>query len=53
MMPTRRRTREQNRAARITAERAHNRALRPITHAYNLFGPAPPPPDNDADPPPF
>lgn len=50
MMPTRRRTRAQNRAARITAERAHNRDQRRNAHADNLTGPAPP---TDEEPPPF
>jgi hypothetical protein len=45
MMPTRRRTRAQNRAQRIAAERHHRAAS-----AY--FGPAPPD-DEDDDPPPF
>ena len=49
MMPIRTRTREQNRAARIAAERAHNR--RPTVHADNAFGTTSPCPDED--PPPF
>jgi Domain of unknown function (DUF222) len=45
MMPTRRRTRAQNRAARIAAERKQNRRAREAAQP----GPAPP----DDDPPPF
>uniref|UniRef100_A0A5Q5CHU4 HNH nuclease domain-containing protein n=1 Tax=Mycobacterium sp. (strain JLS) TaxID=164757 RepID=A0A5Q5CHU4_MYCSJ len=52
-MPQRRRTRAQNRAAAIAAERAHNRAMRQVRrqelHAY-LFGNEPDPSD---EPPPF
>lgn len=55
MMPRRRRTRAQNRAARIATERHHNRAARaarrpvmPSAESWN--GPAPPGAD---DPPPF
>ena len=50
MMPKRRRTRAQNRAQAIAAERARNRTDRRPRHSA-LFGT--PPPDNDADPPPF
>jgi hypothetical protein len=49
MMPTRRRTRAQNRAHRIATERRHNRDARLATHAAQT-GPAPP---EDDDPPPF
>jgi Domain of unknown function (DUF222) len=48
MMPKRRRTRAQNRAARITTERNHNRQAR-IAAQTAQTGPAPP----DDDPPPF
>jgi hypothetical protein len=55
MMPRRTRTRAQNRAARIAAERKHNREARQPKRrdreaAY--VGPAPPADDGD-DPPPF
>jgi hypothetical protein len=50
LMPTRKRTREQNRAQAIATERAHNRNDRRGRHA-TAFGT--PPADNDADPPPF
>lgn len=49
-MPRRTRTRAQNRAQTIAAERAHNRTERSTRH-HILFGT--PPPDNDTDPPPF
>jgi Domain of unknown function (DUF222) len=53
MMPTRRRTRAQDRAQRVATERRHNRDLRlarkPLRTA--CFGPSPP--DTDDDPPPF
>ncbi|HZC93442.1 MAG TPA: hypothetical protein VE400_22805, partial [Mycobacterium sp.] len=51
MMPKRSKTRAQNRAHRITAERRQNRqarATRPA-HCINASGPAPP----DDNPPPF
>jgi hypothetical protein len=47
MMPQRRRTRAQNRTARITAERKQNRQTRQAARS----GPAPP--DTDDEPPPF
>lgn len=50
MMPTRRRTRRQNRAHAIATERAENHRRRRSRHDI-LFGA--PPADNDADPPPF
>ncbi len=49
MMPLRTRTRAQNRAARIAAERGRNRKIRLATQAAQ---PPPPPPDDD-EPPPF
>ncbi|WP_156687244.1 HNH endonuclease signature motif containing protein [Mycobacterium sp. Marseille-P9652] len=51
MMPTRRRTRAQDRATRIATERRHNRDARMArnTAAPGDIGPAPP----DDDPPPF
>jgi hypothetical protein len=55
MMPTRRRTRAQNRAQRIAAERRQNQQTRQARHhraASAYFGPAPPD-DEDDDPPPF
>jgi uncharacterized protein DUF222/HNH endonuclease len=55
MMPQRRRTRAENRAHRIEAERRHNRELLQTRQpAYQAAGPGPAPPDNgDDDPPPF
>jgi hypothetical protein len=50
MMPKRRRTRAQNKARVIAAERAHNRAERRARHSAILDSPRA---DNDADPPPF
>jgi hypothetical protein len=54
MMPQRRRTRRQDRAYRVTAERRQNRNARmnrrPTSMTY--LGPAPPGSDDD-DPPPF
>jgi hypothetical protein len=55
MMPTRRRTREQDRAYRIDAERALNRQARQAEGRQSQavsFGPAPPD-DSDDEPPPF
>ncbi len=54
MMPTRARTREQNRAARITAERQHNHLAREARRkrwqeAYSGFTDVP----DDGEPPPF
>jgi len=49
-MPGRTQTRDQNRAARIAAERARNRNDRRSHHTEFV---ASPPADNDADPPPF
>jgi len=49
MMPKRRRTRAQDRAARIATERRHNRDARLAAQATQA-GPAPP--DTDDDPPP-
>ncbi len=49
MMPQRRRTRAQDRAARIAAERNHNRKTR---LAAQTAQPTPPPPHDD-EPPPF
>jgi hypothetical protein len=49
MMPKRRRTHAQNRAAYIAAQRRHNRQLRQTRHAA-LTGPAPP---GEDEPPPF
>jgi hypothetical protein len=51
MMPRRRGTRAQNRAARIAVERRHNREARSATGVAQN-GPAPPA-DGDDDPPPF
>ena len=53
MMPTRRRTRAQDRAYRVATERRHNRQARLARKArtHDYFGPAPP--TDDDDPPPF
>jgi hypothetical protein len=53
MMPKRRRTRAQDRAYRVAAERRHNRQARLARKAetHDSFGPAPPPYDDE--PPPF
>jgi len=53
MMPKRRRTRAQNRAARVAAERRENRNARLTrkVESHSSFGPAPP--ETDDDPPPF
>ena len=53
MMPRRRRTRAQDRAHRVAAERRQNRRARTTRRTDHLsyFGPAPP--DSDDDPPPF
>jgi hypothetical protein len=53
MMPKRRRTRAQDRAHRIAAERRHNHHARlaPRAECSSYAGPAPP--DTDDDPPPF
>jgi hypothetical protein len=53
MMPTRRRTRNQNRAQRIATERRqnHEARMKPRTECSRSAGPAPPEPDDD--PPPF
>ncbi|HUO37626.1 MAG TPA: DUF222 domain-containing protein, partial [Mycobacterium sp.] len=55
MMPTRRRTRAQDRAARVATERHHNRTARLARKATraNCFGTAPPNPEDDDDPAPF
>jgi hypothetical protein len=53
MMPKRRRTRTQNRAARITTERRHNRDARVARRAESNSYAGPAPPDPDDDPPPF
>jgi hypothetical protein len=52
MMPQRRRTRAQNRAARITTERHHNRQTRIATQTTPTTRTGPVPPDPD-EPPPF
>ena len=55
MMPKRRRTRTQNRAARVATERRHNREARQVERRQRqaaYFGPAPPD-ANDDEPPPF
>jgi hypothetical protein len=54
MMPKRRRTRAQDRAYRVAAERRHNRDARLArrTATWSYTGPAPPGTD-DEEPPPF
>jgi hypothetical protein len=52
MMPTRRRTRAQNRAQRIAAERRGNHQARQARRAEHVSYAGPAPPDDD-DPPPF
>ena len=60
-MPRRRRTRAQDRAQRIKAERARNRepvahdqpVTRPRTDCYDAYFPSQPRPPDDDDPPPF
>jgi Domain of unknown function (DUF222) len=53
MMPTRRRTRQQDRTHRVAAERRQNHQARTSRrpHRLSYFGPAPP--DSADDPPPF
>jgi hypothetical protein len=53
MMPTRRRTRQQDRTHRINTERRRNHLARTVrrSESMSLLGPAPP--DADDDPPPF
>ena len=53
MMPKRRRTRAQDRAARIAAERRHNRDARTTQRPEPVSFVGPAPPDPDDDPPPF
>jgi hypothetical protein len=55
MMPRRRRTRRQDRAHRIGAERRRNHLARTIHRSKSMsyLGPAPPGTDSDDEPPPF
>jgi hypothetical protein len=53
MMPTRRRTRTQNRAARIATERRQNHEARMKPRTECTTSPGPAPPDPDEEPPPF
>jgi hypothetical protein len=53
MMPKRRRTRAQDRAYRVAAERRHNREARQAVQAEYSFSTGTAPPDPDDDPPPF
>ena len=53
MMPKRRRTRTQDRAARITTERRHNRDARTARRAECPSYAGPAPPQTDDEPPPF
>ncbi|GAA4292175.1 HNH endonuclease signature motif containing protein [Mycobacterium paraffinicum] len=53
MMPKRRRTRTQDRAYRVAAERHNNRQARMARRAESVSYSGPAPPDSDDDPPPF
>jgi hypothetical protein len=53
MMPTRRRTRAQNRAQRIANERQHNHRARAARRAERSSYAGPAPPQTDEDPPPI
>jgi hypothetical protein len=56
MMPKRARTRQQNRAASIAAERQHNRMAREARRRpweASYFGPPDAPASGDGEPPPF
>jgi hypothetical protein len=53
MMPKRRRTRAQNRAARIATERRANHDARMTRHAEHVSCTGPAPPEDDDDSPPF
>jgi uncharacterized protein DUF222 len=53
MMPRRRRTRQQDRTHRITAERRQNHHARTTRRAQRLSHLDPAPPDTDDEPPPF
>jgi hypothetical protein len=53
MMPRRRRTRQQDRAHRIAAERRQNHVARTTRRTDHLSYLGPAPPDTDDDPPPF
>ncbi|HXO47721.1 MAG TPA: HNH endonuclease signature motif containing protein [Mycobacterium sp.] len=53
MMPRRRRTRQQDRAHRVTAERRQNHRARTTRRTDHLSYLGPAPPDTDDDPPPF
>jgi hypothetical protein len=53
MMPRRRRTRRQDRAHRVAAERRQNHQARTAHRSESMSYPGPAPPDADDDPPPF
>ena len=53
MMPRRRRTRQQDRANRIAAERRQNHRARTTRRTDHLSYLGPAPPDSDDEPPPF
>jgi len=53
MMPTRRRTRVQDRANRVATERRQNHQARTICRAHRLSDLDPGPPGPGDDPPPF
>jgi hypothetical protein len=53
MMPTRRRTRRQDRAHRISAERQQNHHARTVRRSESMSRLGPAPPGSDDDPPPL
>jgi hypothetical protein len=53
MMPRRRRTRQQDRAHRVSAERRQNHRARTTRRTGHLSYLGPAPPDSDDEPPPF
>ena len=53
MMPKRRRTRAQDRAHRVSAERRRNHLARTVRRSESMSFVGPAPPDADDDPPPF
>jgi Domain of unknown function (DUF222) len=53
MMPKRRRTRQQDRARRVSTERRQNRLARTVRRSTSMSYLGPAPPGSDDDPPPF
>jgi hypothetical protein len=53
MMPRRSRTRRQDRAHRVAAERRQNHQARTVRRSESMSYPGPAPPDADDEPPPF